>query len=812
MDQFYQRNLHRCRLADRRSVGLFVGYALVVAVLAGASWSSAQTVVDLSPAAGTVDCAGILYVDVTVDNTLTDLRGFSFTFGFDPTVVTPVSVAVGDLLAGAACQPFLRWNNETSFVNTIEVDGSLLGCSAAGPGAIIRIGFAPGPNRGPGALTMVSGRLRDSVNNELAFVPPAGTVENVCNTPPVANPDAYTLAEDGTINAIVAGTPPGVLDNDTDFDTDALSATLVTAPPHALSFTLNLDGSFDYVHNGDEAASDQFVYLAADGQGGSAQGTATITVTPVNDLPVVTNPGPQAATENGGISLQIVAADAEQVALLFTATGLPAGLTLDLNTGLIAGVVACGAATGSPYTVSVDVDDQVGGVGQVVFAWDVAVQVAPPAITDLAAVQVKTGNGVDGTTAIVLTWSGVVANNSIAVYRKGFGFYPEYDDLGGAAPAVPASPSQAVTDGWTPVAGVTASGQTDEPAVRDSYYYVAFVLSECSSFSAVSNLAGGVLNYHLGDVTDGVTPGQGDNAVGSIDVSLLGFHYAVNDLDPLYLGYLDVGPTTNNSPDGRPTTDNVIEFEDLMMFSLNYVGVGKRVPLQAPKSANVLTLIPGGLAAPGTTVEVPLYFQADGQIHGMSIDLNWNADVVSLVSHTAGPLLDGQGGPTTCFLAGPGLIDIAVFGSTAGLTGAGVVATVTFEVLAAGDPGFGFGTQRVRGAQNQEVPLTVQIDTVTPVPGAAPAVSGLYANYPNPFNPSTTIRFGVGQAGRVDLRVYGVDGRLVRTLRSRDLVPGTYSEVWDGNDERGLHVASGIYFVRLGAPDRSESRQITLLK
>ncbi len=72
--------------------------------------------------------------------------------------------------------------------------------------------------------------------------------------------------------------------------------------------------------------------------------------------------------------------------------------------------------------------------------------------------------------------------------------------------------------------------------------------------------------------------------------------------------------------------------------------------------------------------------------------------------------------------------------------------------------------------------------------------------------------FGIAETGPVDLKIYGVDGRLVRTVLSRKLVPGRYSEIWDGTDNRGMQVASGVYFVQLVASDRSESGRITLLK
>ena len=67
-------------------------------------------------------------------------------------------------------------------------------------------------------------------------------------------------------------------------------------------------------------------------------------------------------------------------------------------------------------------------------------------------------------------------------------------------------------------------------------------------------MTSGTLGYHLGDVSNGVTPGQGDNQVTTADVSLLGAHYGAMGATLVGFEYIDVGPTTDNSTNGRPTT------------------------------------------------------------------------------------------------------------------------------------------------------------------------------------------------------------------------------------------------------------------
>jgi VCBS repeat-containing protein len=119
-----------------------------------------------------------------------------------------------------------------------------------------------------------------------------------CNRPPVAADDSYTVAEGGTLNVPA----PGVLINDSDPDGDSITAVLVTGPAHASSFTLNPNGSFNYVHDGSETTSDSFTYRAFDGSATSNLATVNITVTPVNDVPVANNDNATVA-EGGTINM-----------------------------------------------------------------------------------------------------------------------------------------------------------------------------------------------------------------------------------------------------------------------------------------------------------------------------------------------------------------------------------------------------------------------------------------------------------------------------------------------------------------------------
>jgi len=88
----------------------------------------------------------------------------------------------------------------------------------------------------------------------------------------------------------------------------------------------------------------------------------------------------------------------------------------------------------------------------------------------------------------------------------------------------------------------------------------------------------------------------------------------------------------------------------------------------------------------------------------------------------------------------------------------------------------------------------------------------LYQNHPNPFNPTTRIDFDLGWTAKVHLAIYDVSGKLVRTLIKRRMQPGAHSEVWDGRDNNGSTIATGVYFYRFTAGNRTLMRKAVLLK
>ncbi|MBE0564771.1 MAG: T9SS type A sorting domain-containing protein, partial [Krumholzibacteria bacterium] len=104
------------------------------------------------------------------------------------------------------------------------------------------------------------------------------------------------------------------------------------------------------------------------------------------------------------------------------------------------------------------------------------------------------------------------------------------------------------------------------------------------------------------------------------------------------------------------------------------------------------------------------------------------------------------------------------------------------------------------------------ISGASPVPEVAAGGTRLLGNHPNPFNPATTIAFTLESAGRVNLTVHDLAGRRVRTLVAQELPTGRHDAVWDGRDDSGRALGSGVYLYRLVSAGGGAAGRMTLVK
>ena len=102
----------------------------------------------------------------------------------------------------------------------------------------------------------------------------------------------------------------------------------------------------------------------------------------------------------------------------------------------------------------------------------------------------------------------------------------------------------------------------------------------------------------------------------------------------------------------------------------------------------------------------------------------------------------------------------------------------------------------------------VEVPAVHPIPVSMQ----LFQNYPNPFNPVTNIRYRLAQGGPVHLAIYNLLGQRVRTLVNLRQSPGEYTVRWDGRNEAGRPVSSGLYFYRLQTGDKQLMRKMLLVR
>ena len=97
-------------------------------------------------------------------------------------------------------------------------------------------------------------------------------------------------------------------------------------------------------------------------------------------------------------------------------------------------------------------------------------------------------------------------------------------------------------------------------------------------------------------------------------------------------------------------------------------------------------------------------------------------------------------------------------------------------------------------------------------PGVPVVATELHGNFPNPFNPQTTIRYSVKEATPVTIEIYNVKGQVVKTLVSEAKASGHYTATWNGRDHNNQPVSSGVYFYKMRAGKYSNTKKMILMK
>ncbi|MBP6875955.1 MAG: T9SS type A sorting domain-containing protein [Candidatus Eisenbacteria bacterium] len=402
----------------------------------------------------------------------------------------------------------------------------------------------------------------------------------------------------------------------------------------------------------------------------------------------------------------------------------------------------------------------------------------------------------------------------VEIYRMGTAVpgstYPEYDDdpAWAAPPAWPATRQDAIDAGWSLVGQFTGNAAVDTPPVRDYYYYIAFAYDASVPANYGGCDGGGhaaSLSYWLGDF-DGIKIFS--YQVDFMDVMILSLAYNENEGDPNYNNICDIGPTSDYGRKSLPTTDNMIEFEDLIVLAMNYEWAqGKREPEE--------------IFVRGDAVQAKLLFRAEGEelrvsvvlgcsrgVKGAAVQLGYARGLEYLGSSAGDLWSDAVPFYLDAPRAGSVSLDCAALSGSARINGTHAIARFRVRDLT-GDPAAAVWIERVRARSASNVELGAQVEAANAItPPERPAVTALYAAVPNPASRDVFIKYAMSRQERVAIRVFDATGRAVKTLVDEIQAAGLYETRWDGTQADGTAAPAGVYFCRMRAGGYESTRKL----
>ena len=297
-----------------------------------------------------------------------------------------------------------------------------------------------------------------------------------------------------------------------------------------------------------------------------------------------------------------------------------------------------------------------------------------------------------------------------------------------------------------------------------------------------------------------------DNRVGFDDFFLLADMFGLTAEDAAF------DPAFDLAPSAQPQ----IDFDDFFVFA-DYFGrstgaAAKRVPVQAGLNADARLYLEAQTGLPSVGEDIVLNVRVADfvALSGYGLQVEYEADKLEFVEVlTEQPLGAGALAAPQVLADEAGVLAVAAHGDVVaeGEVGLRLVfrATAAIEntVLEITDSQLydsEFGVNRL----GRPMPVALQ---------TRPEAFALANNYPNPFNPATTIQYALPQAADVELTVYNVVGQVVRTLVAQHQSAGRYTVAWDATDDGGHSLSSGMYFYHLQAGDEfREVRKMLLLK
>ena len=271
--------------------------------------------------------------------------------------------------------------------------------------------------------------------------------------------------------------------------------------------------------------------------------------------------------------------------------------------------------------------------------------------------------------------------------------------------------------------------------------------------------------------------------------------------------------------------DGDVDLEDFNMFAVSWgrtaVGPSSKPLVLLPginENAEFSLRLGSERVVPGELIALDVALANVQALTGYGFVLHYDASRFEFISAAPATedLLKSSGGETPLFQhwVTDGQVKIAnsVINGTA-VSGGGDIARLTFRVLQEFEENVRFEVADGLVFDPQQLSNLAVVAGVLELQ-STPMEFALHQNFPNPFNPDTTIKYELAESADVTLQIYNVLGQVVRTLvASESQPPGRYQIRWNGMDDRGVSVSSGVYFYKISAEGKFHNvRKLMLLK
>ncbi len=296
-----------------------------------------------------------------------------------------------------------------------------------------------------------------------------------------------------------------------------------------------------------------------------------------------------------------------------------------------------------------------------------------------------------------------------------------------------------------------------------------------------------------------------DSRVDFDDFFIFADHFGLTSESDMYEAAFDIIP------------NEVIDVDDFFAFAESFgkevAGIGKAVPTRAGLNSEARFYIDNAsaeLARVGEEMTLLVSLEDYVEVRGYGLTVEYDNRYLEFVEPRveSNPLGEGALALPQVVSNDDGQLHIAAFGETVSEGDLGL--TLVFrsvqeieeslvEIMAGGIQDGSYGLNRITD------PVSVRIET-------RPEVYALENNYPNPFNPETTLKYQLPDANDVTLEVFNMLGQVVRTLVDREFQnAGRYTYQWDATNDGGQPLSSGIYFYRVTAGGEFQSHKKMLL-